>query len=128
MTAGSHEPGKLFTPKFHDMPSLAGMKTFILVALVGIFDFGRSQNVKFLVVTESAQPQLTSNFTEGLKQVQDSNPGVILDINTISFTRRLADDAYIELCSKLQSDTYTAIIDMAWGGWIKVNNTKCIVN
>ena len=76
--------------------------------------------MRFLVVTESAQPELNLKFSEGLKSVQDSNPGSVLDIDTVNFTRKFADDAHTELCNKLQSGTYTGIIDMAWGGWIKV--------
>ena len=117
---GSHGPGKLFTPNFHELvPKCESMK-IIYVLAIGLFGLAKGQNVKFLVVTESAQPQLNSNFSQGLKSVQDSNAGSNLDMDFISFTRKFADDAYTDLCNKLQSDTYTAIIDMAWGGWIKV--------
>ena len=91
---------------------------YYFLAILGLVVQG--QNVKFLVVTESAQPELNAKFTQGLKTIQDSNPGTVLDIDNVNFTRKFADDAYTELCNKLQSGTYTAIIDMAWGGWIKV--------
>lgn len=92
----------------------------LAVILINISRLCNGQTIKFLVVTESAQQELNNKFSEGLKSVQDANPGVLLDMSKINFTRKFADDAYADLCSLLQSSPYTAIIDMAWGGWIKV--------
>ncbi len=82
--------------------------------------FGEAQNVRFLLVTESAQQELNAKFSDGLKEVQDANSGSSFDFNTVNFTRKFADDAYTDLCNQLGTGTFTAIIDMAWGGWIKV--------
>ena len=42
-------------------------------------------------------------------------------MKTINFTRKFSEDAYTELCNVLQSDRFVAIIDLTWGGWIKVH-------
>ena len=42
---------------------------------------------------------------------------------TINFTRKFAEDAYQDLCNRLQSDSFGVIVDMAWGGWIKGRKT-----
>ena len=92
----------------------------LLIWLLAFTAFIQGQQVKFLLITESAQPGLNSKFTEGLKVVQDANPGAVLEIETVNFTRRLAEDAYQDFCNILQSrGPLTAVIDMAWGGWIK---------
>ena len=79
-----------------------------------------------MVVSESAQQELNNKFSEGLKTVQDSNPGAIFEMETINFTRKFSEDAYTELCSILQKDNFVAIIDLAWGGWIKVIFLVCL--
>ena len=79
-----------------------------------------------MVVSESAQQELNNKFSEGLKTVQDSNPGAIFEMETINFTRKFSEDAYTELCSILQKDNFVAIIDLAWGGWIKVIFLACL--
>ena len=73
-----------------------------------------------MVVSESAQQELNNKFSEGLKAVQDSNPEAVFEMEKINFTRKFSEDAYTELCSILQKDNFVAIIDLAWGGWIKV--------
>ena len=44
-----------------------------------------------------------------------------MEMKTINFTRKFSEDAYTELCNVLQSDRFVAIIDLTWGGWIKVH-------
>lgn len=97
------------------------MGGFLLTWLLASYLFSscQGQTIKFLLVTESAQPELNSKFTDGLKQVQDTNAGSTFEVEAINFTRKFADTAYEDLCSILNSNTFTAVIDMAWGGWIK---------
>lgn len=99
------------------------MLVLLAAILMLSLEHTHGQTIKFLVVTESAQQDLNAKFSEGLKSVQDANPGFSLDMSKINFTRKFADDAFIELCNLLQSSQYTAIIDMAWGGWIKVQES-----
>ena len=61
-----------------------------------------------------------SKFSNGLKVAEDLNPGVVLEMKNINFTRKFSEDAQTELCNVLKSDRFVAIIDMTWGGWIKV--------
>ena len=82
--------------------------------------FVRGQTLRFVVVTESAQQELNSKFSNGLKEAEDSNPGSRLEMKTLNFTRKFSEDVHNELCNVLQSGSYSAIIDMTWGGWIKV--------
>ena len=58
------------------------------------------QTINFLLVAESAQPSLTTKFTNGLKIVQDSNPGSLFEVTTINFTRKYAEDAYQDMCNR----------------------------
>ena len=96
---------------------LKALTTLLLACL----DQGQAQNkgIKFILVTESAQPELNSKFSNGLKAVQDQNPDFRFEIASINFTRKYADDAYAEFCSLLQSQAFAAVIDLTWGGWIK---------
>jgi hypothetical protein len=106
---------------------MVGVKMKLLYGLLCLFTViqcNQGQRLKFLLVTESAQQELNNKFAEGLKTVQDSSSGTVLELKTINFTRKYADDAYTDLCAMLSSDSFTAIIDMAWGGWIKVKNRK----
>ena len=60
----------------------------------------QGQIVNFLLVAESAQPSLTSKFTNGLKYVQDNNPGFQFEVVTVNFTRKYAEDAYQDMCNR----------------------------
>lgn len=100
---------------------MGGFPLIWLLTIISYLFFSscQGQSFKFLLVTESAQPELNSKFTDGLKIVQDENPGSIFEVEAINFTRKFAESAYEDLCSILNTNTFTAIIDMAWGGWIK---------
>ncbi len=61
-------------------------------------------------------------FEEGFTSVE-SNTGETFDFSRIDFTRKTSDEHYQELCLRLGSGDYSAVVDMAWGGWIKGRKT-----
>ena len=95
-------------------------KLYLIIFAIVFLQLVRGQTLRFVVVTESAQQELNSKFSNGLKEAEDSNPGSRLEMKTLNFTRKFSEDVHNELCNVLQSGSYSAIIDMTWGGWIKV--------
>ena len=75
------------------------LKYLLILNLLNI-KCSKGQTINFLLVAESAQPSLTTKFTNGLKIVQDSNPGSLFEVTTINFTRKYAEDAYQDMCNR----------------------------
>ena len=78
--------------------------------------------IKFLVVTEKLQPAMNARFSEGLTAAQDAT-GETFEMVNIEFERKNSDAAYEEMCNELGSGEFSAVVDMAWGGWIKGRKT-----
>ena len=78
--------------------------------------------IKFLLVTESAQQELNERFGDGLSAAEASTDDTFT-FEWVNFTRKTADEAHTEMCAKLRSGEFSAVIDMAWGGWIKGRKT-----
>ena len=79
-------------------------------------------DIKFLLVTESVQSHLNDKFSDGFKKVESSTSDTFT-FEAISFKRKDSDAAHTEMCQMLQTGEYSAVIDMAWGGWIKGRKT-----
>ena len=75
------------------------LKYLLILNLLNI-KCSKGQTINFLLVAESAQPSLTTKFTNGLKIVQDSNPGSLFEVTAINFTRKYAEDAYQDMCNR----------------------------
>ena len=83
-----------------EMPGkMVYLKYLLILNLLNI-RFSKGQTINFLLVAESAQPSLTTKFTNGLKIVQESNPGSLFEVTTINFTRKYAEDAYQDMCNR----------------------------
>ena len=99
-----------------------GLMALGAIALVLMALPGTLAQTKLLLITESVQSHLNNKFEEGIKRVQDST-GDVFDIDPIVFKRKESDARHTDMCSKLADGTYSAVVDMAWGGWIKGRKT-----
>ena len=80
------------------------------------------QDIKFLLVTESTQSHLNDKFSEGFKRVESATSDTFT-FESISFKRKDSDVAHTDMCQMLETGAYSAVVDMAWGGWIKGRKT-----
>ncbi len=81
----------------------------------------RAQKTEVLIITETASP-MNDDFMAGLKMAQDetSEP---FDYTPVNFERKLSDTAYTDMCKELEKGSYSAVVDLTWGGWIKGRKT-----
>ena len=96
--------------------------TTLLFFLAALGSLTQAQDVKFLLVTESTQGNLVQAFTDGMKMVETSS-GKTFEVDNIEFERKKSDEKYQDMCTKLKTGTFSAVVDMAWGGWIKGRKT-----
>ena len=61
-------------------------------------------------------------FKEGFVAAE-ATTGEQFDFDAVNFTRKSSDVHYEEMCGLLSSGDYSAVVDMAWGGWIKGRKT-----
>ena len=61
-------------------------------------------------------------FSSGLKDAESST-GETFSITPMSFRRNESDARYEDLCAQLETGQFSAVVDLAWGGWIKGRKT-----
>lgn len=95
------------------------------IAVFSVFAFLSPKceaQIKFLVVTEDAQPEMNQRFADGLQAAQ-TETGEAFDMFDIKFARKTADAAHEEMCTELKSGDFSAVVDLSWGGWIRGRKT-----
>ena len=103
-------------------PPWAPARALALLLLLSSLSGAAEGVINFLLITESAQQELNERFKEGFKSVEEDT-GETFDFTAVNFTRRTSDDHYEEMCLGLGSGDFSAVVDMAWGGWIKGRKT-----
>lgn len=93
------------------------------ISLLLLIILGSSvQGIDVILVVESTQKNLTKVFDKKFPEVETLTQKKF-SYELIEFQRSKSDDIYADLCTLLASGKYSAVIDMAWGGWIKGRKT-----
>ena len=91
-----------------------------------IVGFALTADVEYILLIEKDQPSqlsLVQSFTDGMSQFQQQNGQLTFNVKKVEYDRDFEEESLTSFCDVAEGQSFTAVLDMTWGGWSEVEKT-----